>query len=151
MSDSEENPFIEALGSEALRELLQDTEKREMAEKLTENLKSLSGMFTTLSDSEKKMFATEFKGQFVKQLQALQNMVKEQKVVKANEQAQQSIPQFGSTDSFNEEVNLYIIISFGVLIVLFIVFFGYKLYLSLTEKERKREEKLKAKQAKKKK
>ncbi|XP_037904112.1 uncharacterized protein LOC119647283 isoform X5 [Hermetia illucens] len=30
-------------------------------------------------------------------------------------------------------------------------FFGYKLYKSLTEKDRKREEKLKAKQAKKKK
>lgn len=38
-----------------------------------------------------------------------------------------------------------------VLIASVFVFFGYKLYLSLTEKERKREEKLKAKQAKKKK
>lgn len=38
-----------------------------------------------------------------------------------------------------------------LLIASVFAFFGYKLYLSLTEKERKREEKLKAKQVKKKK
>ncbi|XP_037904109.1 uncharacterized protein LOC119647283 isoform X2 [Hermetia illucens] len=37
------------------------------------------------------------------------------------------------------------------IILLVFAFFGYKLYKSLTEKDRKREEKLKAKQAKKKK
>ncbi|XP_037043850.1 uncharacterized protein LOC119079873 isoform X2 [Bradysia coprophila] len=43
-----------------------------------------------------------------------------------------------------------IYVSLALLIVIY-AFFGYKLYKSLTEKERKREEKLKAKQSKKKK
>lgn len=148
---SEENPFTEALRSEALVELFEDESKRVLAKQLTDNLKKLSEMFVKLSDGEKLQFAKEFKGQFVNQLKTLNEMARQQKVTQENGEAQKSIPEFGAADAFQEQVDAYLVIAFGMLILLFVVFFGYKLYLSLTEKERKREEKLKAKQAKKKK
>ncbi|XP_055536544.1 uncharacterized protein LOC129725114 isoform X1 [Wyeomyia smithii] len=150
-SNIEQNPFTEALQSEAISELLQNKDKRELANSLVANLKKLSAMFVTLSDDEKHQFVREFKGQFVNQLKSLNEMVKQEKVAEENLNAQQSIPHFGAPAVFQEEINFYLVIAFGSLILLFVVFFGYKLYLSLTEKERKREEKLKAKQAKKKK
>uniref|UniRef100_A0A1Q3FYI4 Protein with signal anchor n=1 Tax=Culex tarsalis TaxID=7177 RepID=A0A1Q3FYI4_CULTA len=148
---SGENPFTEALRSEALGELLKDEAKQGLAKQLTENLKKLSEMFVKLSDAEKMQFAKEFKGQFVNQLKNLNEMARQHKVVQENGEAQKNIPEFGAADAFQEQVDSFLVIGFGMLIVLFVVFFGYKLYLSLTEKERKREEKLKAKQSKKKK
>ncbi|KAL9700265.1 hypothetical protein quinque_003706 [Culex quinquefasciatus] len=140
-----------ALHSEALGEMLKDETKRGLAKQLTENLKKLSEMFVKLSDGEKSQFAKEFKGQFLNQLKNLNEMAQQQKVSQENGEAQKSIPEFGAADAFQEEVDSFLVIGFGMLIMLFVVFFGYKLYLSLTEKERKREEKLKAKQIKKKK
>ncbi|XP_058465589.1 uncharacterized protein LOC131439065 isoform X1 [Malaya genurostris] len=149
--DIEENPFTEALQSDALVQLLKNKDKRELAEKLVENLKKMSEMFVQLSDSEKQQFVTEFKGKFVNQLKALNEMVLQQTVAEENSEAQKLIPDFDVSGTYQEEVKFYLMIAFGMLVLLFVVFFGYKLYLSLTEKERKREEKLKAKQAKKKK
>ncbi|XP_058831934.1 uncharacterized protein LOC131690291 isoform X1 [Topomyia yanbarensis] len=149
--DPDQNPFIEALQSDSLNQLLQNKDKRELAEKLVVNLKKLSEMFVKLSDSEKQQFVNEFKGQFVNQLKALTGIVEQQNIVNENSEAQTLIPQFNVAGAFQEEMNFYLTISFVMLVLLFVVFFGYKLYLSLTEKERKREEKLKAKQAKKKK
>ncbi|EDS43681.1 hypothetical protein CpipJ_CPIJ004943 [Culex quinquefasciatus] len=56
-----------------------------------------------------------------------------------------------STDPFQHGFPNIVFVIPAVVVVGLSVFFGYKLYLSLTEKERKREEKLKAKQIKKKK
>lgn len=56
-----------------------------------------------------------------------------------------------STDPFQHGFPNIVFILPAIVVVGLAVFFGYKLYLSLTEKERKREEKLKAKQVKKKK
>ncbi|XP_053688357.1 uncharacterized protein LOC128737686 [Sabethes cyaneus] len=147
----DQNPFTEALQSEAITELLHNKDKGELAHSLVSNLKKLSEMFVNLADEEKQQFAREFKGQFVNQLKNLNEMVKQEKLAQENSKAQQSVPVFDTSAVFQEEMNFYLTIAFGSLILLFIVFFGYKLYLSLTEKERKREEKLKAKQAKKKK
>lgn len=174
--DGEENPFIHALQSDALNELLNDKDKHEMAQQLADNLRKLSDMFVKLSDQEKQQFVKEFKGQFINQLKGLSEMVKQQKVTQDNAEDLKSIPLFGANEILHEELNFYLMIAFGMLIVLFVgqlklhirslkmyythdpylhftisVFFGYKLYLSLTEKERKLQEKQKAKQSKKKK
>ncbi|XP_019563503.3 uncharacterized protein LOC109431691 isoform X1 [Aedes albopictus] len=150
-ADGEENPFIHALQSDALNELLNDKDKHEMAQQLADNLRKLSDMFVKLSDQEKQQFVKEFKGQFINQLKGLSEMVKQQKVTHDNAEDLKSIPLFGANEILHEELNFYLMIAFGMLIVLFVVFFGYKLYLSLTEKERKLQEKQKAKQSKKKK
>ncbi|XP_062550600.1 uncharacterized protein LOC134215419 isoform X1 [Armigeres subalbatus] len=149
--DVEENPFVHALQSEALNELLKDRSKREMAVQLVDNLKRLSGMFDKLSDQEKQQFTMEFKSQFITQLEGLSEMVKEQKLTHQNSESMRTIPVFGSSEILNEQLDLYLMIAFGLLVLLCVVFFGYKLYLSLTEKERKLQEKQKAKQSKKKK
>ncbi|XP_021698719.1 uncharacterized protein LOC5572296 isoform X1 [Aedes aegypti] len=151
VGDGEENPFIQALQSDALNELLNDKNKQEMAENLADNLRKLSDMFSKLSDQEKQQFTKEFKGQFINQLKGLSEMVKQQKLSEENSENMKSIPIFGANEVLHEELNFYLMIAFGLLILLFVVFFGYKLYLSLTEKERKLQEKQKAKQSKKKK
>ncbi|XP_055631242.1 uncharacterized protein LOC129771525 isoform X2 [Toxorhynchites rutilus septentrionalis] len=148
---TEENPFLEALRSDALETLLKDKTQRTMAEKLRKNLVEMSEKFVKLSDGEKQQFINEFKGRFVTQLNGLSEMIKHQTVTNENSEAQKLIPEFGAAAQKQQYINLFIALAFLSLIVLFVVFFGYKLYLSLTEKERKREEKQKAKQAKKKK
>uniref|UniRef100_A0A4Y0B1S1 Uncharacterized protein n=1 Tax=Anopheles funestus TaxID=62324 RepID=A0A4Y0B1S1_ANOFN len=54
------------------------------------------------------------------------------------------------TKALNDQLFYRNVFFFGAILIVLSVFafFGYKLYLSLTEKERKREEKLKAKQEK---
>ncbi|XP_053676877.1 uncharacterized protein LOC128727043 isoform X1 [Anopheles nili] len=136
-----ENPFVEALNSEALGELLQNEDKRSLAQQFQENLRTLSDMFVNLSDDEKRQFAKDFKGKFVKSLAHLNEFSKQKKIV------QSAVT--GQSDEAEFDGMWYGILA-GVF-VLVIAFFGYKLYLSLTEKERKREEKLKAKQEKSKK
>lgn len=103
--DVEENPFAQALHSDALNELLNDKSKQTMAENLADNLKKLSEMFTKLSDNEKQQFAKEFKGQFLTQLKGLSEMVKQQKLAQENADEQKSIPIFGAAGIFNEEIN----------------------------------------------
>ncbi|XP_049542169.1 uncharacterized protein LOC125955216 isoform X1 [Anopheles darlingi] len=165
VNDFRENPFEEALNSVALAELLQDDEKRSLAQQFQENLRSLADMFVNLSDEEKHKFAAEFKGKFVKTLSHLNEFSKQRKVV-------QSFDGSGSTGTSDltglpSQLSSLPLVGFlfsggsswsivaGYLVLLFVLllltFFGYKLYLSLTEKERKREEKLKAKQEKSKK
>uniref|UniRef100_A0A182PHZ5 Uncharacterized protein n=1 Tax=Anopheles epiroticus TaxID=199890 RepID=A0A182PHZ5_9DIPT len=158
-----ENPFVEALNSDALSELLQDDEKRTLAQQFQDNLRTLSDMFVNLSDEEKRQFAKDFKGKFVKSLAQLNAFSKQKKIVQSHaareEEAEgglmgtlaKSMPGAGIlwTDQFYPTP-----IGYGLLaglVVSMVAFFGYKLYLSLTEKERKREEKLKAKQEKSKK
>uniref|UniRef100_A0A4Y0B161 Uncharacterized protein n=1 Tax=Anopheles funestus TaxID=62324 RepID=A0A4Y0B161_ANOFN len=158
-ADYEENPFVEALTSDALSELLQDDEKRSLAQEFQDNLRTLSEMFVNLSEDEKRQFAKQFKGKFVKSLSQLSEFSKQKKIVQSAlgkddepgtvvETIVKKVPlvdilwteQFGPTP-----------LGYGLmagLLTLVIAFFGYKLYLSLTEKERKREEKLKAKQEK---
>uniref|UniRef100_A0A182JRQ0 Uncharacterized protein n=1 Tax=Anopheles christyi TaxID=43041 RepID=A0A182JRQ0_9DIPT len=156
-----ENPFVEALNSDALGELLLDDEKRSLAQQFQDNLRTLSDMFVNLSDEEKRQFATDFKGKFVKSLAKLNEFSKQKKIVQATqgkdeegpngrlmETMAKSMPGVGIlwTDQFQPTP-----IGYGLLaglVVSIVAFFGYKLYLSLTEKERKREEKLKAKQEK---
>lgn len=53
-----------------------------------------------------------------------------------------------STDPFQHGFPNVVFIIPAIVVIGLGAFFGYKLYLSLTEKERKREEKLKAKQEK---
>lgn len=117
---SGDNPFTEALHSEALGEMLKDETKRGLAKQLTENLKKLSEMFVKLSDGEKSQFAKEFKGQFLNQLKNLNEMAQQQKVSQENGEAQKSIPEFGAADAFQEEVDSFLVIGFGMLIMLFV-------------------------------
>lgn len=56
-----------------------------------------------------------------------------------------------ATDPFQHGFPNIVFVIPAVVVIGLSVFFGYKLYLSLTEKDRKREEKMKAKQSKKKK
>ncbi|XP_035792770.1 uncharacterized protein LOC118466966 isoform X1 [Anopheles albimanus] len=165
VEDFRENPFEEALNSAALAELLQDDEKRSLAQQFQENLRTLADMFVNLSDEEKRKFAAEFKGKFVKTLSHLNAFSKQRKIV-------QSFDGTGSTGTsdhigLTSQLSSLPLVGFlfsggsswtivaGYVVLLFVLllltFFGYKLYLSLTEKERKREEKLKAKQEKSKK
>ncbi|XP_058125931.1 uncharacterized protein LOC131282711 [Anopheles ziemanni] len=159
----QENPFIEALNSEALRELLLDDEKRTLAEQFQQNLRTLSDMFVNLSDDEKRQFAKDFKGKFVKSLAHLNEFSKQKKIVQsaASGSREEEETAGSSLAGMLPGVGIFLDdqlsptpIGYGLLVgllVLVIAFFGYKLYLSLTEKERKREEKLKAKQEKSKK
>uniref|UniRef100_A0A182QJA9 Transmembrane protein n=1 Tax=Anopheles farauti TaxID=69004 RepID=A0A182QJA9_9DIPT len=160
-NDFQENPFVEALKSEALHDLLQDDDKRSLAQQFQENLRTLSDMFVNLSDEEKRQFAQDFKGKFVKSLSQLNEFSKQKKFVQSTLVKEES----DTVGSFGDTL-VAILTGVGVLrtdrlsptplgygllvgfVVLVIAFFGYKLYLSLTEKERKREEKLKAKQEK---
>ncbi|EAU77675.1 AGAP007064-PA [Anopheles gambiae str. PEST] len=164
-TEHEENPFVEALNSAALGELLQDAEKRSLAQQFQDNLRTLSDMFVNLSDEEKRQFARDFKGKFVKSLAQLNEFSKQKKIVQTSAPGREEEPE-GSrlmdtlakrmpgvgmlwTEQFQPTP-----IGYGLLagvVVTIVAFFGYKLYLSLTEKERKREEKLKAKQEKSKK
>uniref|UniRef100_A0A182HWG4 Uncharacterized protein n=2 Tax=Anopheles arabiensis TaxID=7173 RepID=A0A182HWG4_ANOAR len=164
-TEHEENPFVEALNSAALGELLQDAEKRSLAQQFQDNLRTLSDMFVNLSDEEKRQFARDFKGKFVKSLAQLNEFSKQKKIVQSSAPGREEEPE-GSrlmdtlakrmpgvgmlwTEQFQPTP-----IGYGLLagvVVTIVAFFGYKLYLSLTEKERKREEKLKAKQEKSKK
>ncbi|XP_037904111.1 uncharacterized protein LOC119647283 isoform X4 [Hermetia illucens] len=57
----------------------------------------------------------------------------------------------GKSDPFQHSFPNAVFYIPALIVVSAVAFFGYKLYKSLTEKDRKREEKLKAKQAKKKK
>uniref|UniRef100_A0A182NJQ3 Uncharacterized protein n=1 Tax=Anopheles dirus TaxID=7168 RepID=A0A182NJQ3_9DIPT len=156
-----ENPFVEALKSEALNDLLQDDEKRSLAQQFQENLRTLSDMFVNLSDDDKRQFAQEFKGKFVKSLSQLNEFSKQKKLVESTLVR----PESESVGSFVDTLAAGLSgvgilrtdqlsptpLGYGLLVgfvTLVIAFFGYKLYLSLTEKERKREEKLKAKQEK---
>lgn len=82
-TDYEDNPFVEALRSEALNELLQDDEKRSLAQQFQDNLRTLSDMFVNLSDEEKRQFAKDFKGKFVKSLSQLNGFSKQKKVVQS--------------------------------------------------------------------
>ncbi|XP_050075748.1 uncharacterized protein LOC126563169 isoform X1 [Anopheles maculipalpis] len=159
-SGYEENPFVEALQSEALNELLQDDEKRSLAQQFQDNLRTLSDMFVNLSDEEKRQFAKDFKGKFVKSLAQLNEFSKQKKVVQSTlgkdeesdpillESLAKKLPGAGIfwTEQFEPTPFGYGMLAGFVALV--VAFFGYKLYLSLTEKERKREEKLKAKQEK---
>uniref|UniRef100_A0A182JK34 Uncharacterized protein n=1 Tax=Anopheles atroparvus TaxID=41427 RepID=A0A182JK34_ANOAO len=158
--DHQENPFVEALDSVALRELLQDDEKRSLAEQFQQNLRTLSDMFVNLSDEEKRQFAKDFKGKFVKSLAHLNEFSKQKKIAQSAAGREEEVGG-GSLARILPGVGMLVDdqfsptpIGYGVflcLLVFVIAFFGYKLYLSLTEKERKREEKLKAKQEKSKK
>ncbi|XP_053665422.1 uncharacterized protein LOC128714574 [Anopheles marshallii] len=158
-ADYEENPFVEALQSDSLSELLQDDEKRSLAQQFQDNLRTLSDMFVNLSEDEKRQFAKDFKGKFVKSLSQLNEFSKQKKVVQSTlgkddepgtvvETLVRKMPGVDIlwTEQFEPTPLGYGLMA-GVL-TLVIAFFGYKLYLSLTEKERKREEKLKAKQEK---
>uniref|UniRef100_A0A182WL01 Transmembrane protein n=1 Tax=Anopheles minimus TaxID=112268 RepID=A0A182WL01_9DIPT len=157
-NDYEENPFVEALQSDALGELLQDDEKRSLAQQFQDNLRTLSDMFVHLSEDEKRQFAKEFKGKFVKSLSQLNEFSKQKKVVQSTlgkDDGPQTVESFvqklpGGSILWNDQFEPTPL-GYGFLaglLTLVIAFFGYKLYLSLTEKERKREEKLKAKQEK---
>uniref|UniRef100_A0A182MX63 Transmembrane protein n=1 Tax=Anopheles culicifacies TaxID=139723 RepID=A0A182MX63_9DIPT len=159
-NDYEENPFVEALQSDALSELLQDDEKRSLAQQFQDNLRTLSDMFVHLSEDEKRQFAKDFKGKFVKSLSQLNEFSKQKKIVQSTlgkdgdgpetvvDTLVQKLPGAGIlwTDQFEPTPLGYGLLA--GLLTLIVAFFGYKLYLSLTEKERKREEKLKAKQEK---
>lgn len=120
VGDGEENPFIQALQSDALNELLNDKNKQEMAENLADNLRKLSDMFSKLSDQEKQQFTKEFKGQFINQLKGLSEMVKQQKLSEENSENMKSIPIFGANEVLHEELNFYLMIAFGLLILLFV-------------------------------
>ncbi|XP_052895267.1 uncharacterized protein LOC128302477 isoform X1 [Anopheles moucheti] len=161
-ADYEENPFVEALQSDALSELLQDDEKRSLAQQFQDNLRTLSDMFVNLSEEEKRQFAKDFKGKFVKSLSQLNKFSKQKKVVqstlgKDDEEGtvvETLVRKMPGIDILWTEQFEPTPLGYGLmagLLTLVIAFFGYKLYLSLTEKERKREEKLKAKQEKSKK
>ncbi|XP_052872990.1 uncharacterized protein LOC128278322 isoform X1 [Anopheles cruzii] len=159
-----ENPFEEALHSVALSELLMDDEKQSLAQQFQENLRTLSDMFVNLSDEDKQKFAQEFKGKFVKTLSHLNAFSKQKKLAQAMgtgaaaAQADDLRDQFTVAGSISTAVGVLFTdgslwptpLGYAVLacVLLLLSFFGYKLYLSLTEKERKREEKLKAKQEK---
>ncbi|KFB50450.1 AGAP007064-PA-like protein [Anopheles sinensis] len=159
--DHQENPFVEALNSDALRELLLDGEKRSLAEQFQQNLRTLSDMFVNLSDDEKRQFAKDFKGKFVKSLGHLNEFSKQKRIVQSAAKDEAAATTGSSLAGMLPGVGMFLDdqlsptpIGYGLLVgllVLVIAFFGYKLYLSLTEKERKREEKLKAKQEKSKK
>lgn len=86
--------------------------------------------------------------EFIKMLEHMDSLTDEEK-----EQLKLDVMK-NSMGSRKVEAGLSDYMVFFVMVLLVasvFVFFGYKLYLSLTEKERKREEKLKAKQVKKKK
>ncbi|XP_035914573.1 uncharacterized protein LOC118513192 [Anopheles stephensi] len=159
--DHEENPFVEALQSAALSELLQDDEKRSLAQQFQDSLRTLSDMFANLSDEEKRQFAKDFKGKFVRSLSQLNEFSKQKRVVQSTLANGGDEREAGGLDSLASKLPGAGILwteqfeptpfGYGMLaglVALVVAFFGYKLYLSLTEKERKREEKLKAKQEK---
>ncbi|XP_050094422.1 uncharacterized protein LOC126577062 isoform X1 [Anopheles aquasalis] len=160
-----ENPFEEALNSVALAELLQDDDKRSLAQQFQENLRTLADMFVNLSDEEKRKFAADFKGKFVKTLSHLNEFSKQRKIIQPSDgtgstgtselsglpSQLSSLPLVGFLFSRGSSWSIVAGYMVLLLVLLLFTFFGYKLYLSLTEKERKREEKLKAKQEKSKK
>uniref|UniRef100_A0A8D8BE32 (northern house mosquito) hypothetical protein n=1 Tax=Culex pipiens TaxID=7175 RepID=A0A8D8BE32_CULPI len=86
--------------------------------------------------------------EFIKMLEGMDSLSDEEK-----EQLKQDVLKNSMTGRKMEAgfSDYLVFLTMIVLIASVFVFFGYKLYLSLTEKERKREEKLKAKQIKKKK
>ncbi|XP_063371101.1 uncharacterized protein LOC134659358 [Cydia amplana] len=123
-----------------LRNMVDQVPQDEDAEGVQDKLKDVIEKYNAMTDEEREEFSSKMKEAIVSK-------------ISMKLQDPNAFDMSGIQDAIQEAVKFQLMLIGGaiILFLILLVFFGYKLYKSIKDKEVKREEKKKAKQMKKKK